>query len=119
MKEKNYRSLVKSISYRITGTIATFLISLIVTGKIEFALSIMSVDFVSKIAIFYFHERMWNKIKFGKIKECFIAQSVHTNPILKNKVKFIEIPDAKLKIDNYFMELLGSKFGKKYATNFN
>lgn len=69
MKEKNYRSLVKSISYRITGTITTFLISLIVTGKIEFALSIMSVDFVSKIAIFYFHERMWNKIKFGKIKE--------------------------------------------------
>jgi len=69
MKEKNYRSLVKSISYRITGTITTFLISLIVTGKVEFALSIMSVDFVSKIAIFYFHERMWNKIKFGKIKD--------------------------------------------------
>ena len=52
MKEKNYRSLVKSISYRITGTITTFLISLVVTGKMEFALSIMSVDFVSKIATF-------------------------------------------------------------------
>jgi uncharacterized membrane protein len=69
MKEKNYRSLVKSISYRITGTITTFLISLLVTGEIKFALSIMSVDFVSKIAIFYFHERMWNNIQFGKIKE--------------------------------------------------
>ena len=57
--------------------------------------------------------------KFGKIKECFIAQSVHTNPVLKNKFKFREIPDAKLKIDNYFRELLGSKFGKKYAANFN
>src|SRR3989338_484330 len=57
--------------------------------------------------------------KFGKIKECFIAQSVHTNPVLKNKFKFREIPDAKLKIDNYFRELLESKFGKKYATNFN
>ncbi len=69
MKEKNYRSLIKSISYRITGTIATFVISLLVTGKFEFALSIMSVDFVSKIGIFYLHERVWNKIKFGKIKE--------------------------------------------------
>lgn len=69
MKEKNYRSLVKSISYRITGTIATFIISYCVTGEVKFALSIMSVDFVSKIAIFYFHERMWNKIKFGKVKE--------------------------------------------------
>jgi len=50
--------------------------------------------------------------KFGEIKECFIAQSVHTNPILKNKFKFREVPDAKLKIDNYFRELLESKFGK-------
>jgi len=57
--------------------------------------------------------------KFNEIKECFIAQSVHTNPILKNKFKFKEIPNAKLKIDNYFRELLGSKLGEKYAKNFN
>jgi len=57
--------------------------------------------------------------KFDKIKECFIAQSVHTNPILKNKFKFREIPNAKLKIDNYFKELLGNKLGEKYAKNFN
>lgn len=69
MKEKNYRSFVKSLSYRITGTFTTFLISLVVTGKFEFALSIMSVDFVSKIGVFYLHERLWNKIKFGKIQE--------------------------------------------------
>lgn len=68
MHEKNYRSIVKSISYRITGTITTFLISFFVTGEIKFALSIMSVDFISKIVIFYFHERLWNKIKFGKVK---------------------------------------------------
>lgn len=57
--------------------------------------------------------------KFNEIKECFITQSVHTNPILKNKFKFKEVPDAKLKIDNYFRELLGNKLGKKYAKNFN
>ncbi|MBU1702848.1 SAM-dependent methyltransferase [Patescibacteria group bacterium] len=57
--------------------------------------------------------------KFNEIKECFIAQSVHTNPILKNKFKFREIPNAKLKIENYFKELLGSKLGEKYAKNFN
>lgn len=57
--------------------------------------------------------------KFNEIKECFIAQSVHTNPILKNKFRFREIPNAKLKINNYFKELLGSKFGEKYAKNFN
>lgn len=57
--------------------------------------------------------------KFDEIKECFIAQSIHTNPILKNKFKFREIPDAKIKIENYFRELLGSKLGEKYAKNFN
>lgn len=57
--------------------------------------------------------------KFDKIKECFIDQSVHTNPILKNKFKFRKIPDAKVKIENYFRELLGSKLGEKYAKNFN
>lgn len=57
--------------------------------------------------------------KFSEIKECFISQSVHTNPVLKNKFRFREIPDAKLKIDNYFRELLESKFGKKYTTTFN
>jgi len=57
--------------------------------------------------------------KFNEIKECFIAQSVHTNPILKNKFKFRKIPDAKMKIENYFKELLGSKLGEKYAKNFS
>lgn len=57
--------------------------------------------------------------KFNKIKECFIDQSIHTNPVLKNKFNFRKIPDAKLKIDNYFKELLGSKLGEKYAKNFN
>jgi hypothetical protein len=57
--------------------------------------------------------------KFNEIKECFIAQSIHTNPILKNKFKFREIPNAKLKIENYFKELLGGKLGEKYAKNFD
>ena len=57
--------------------------------------------------------------RFNDIKECFIAQSVHTNPVLKNKFKFREIPNAKIKIENYFKELLGNKLGEKYAKNFN
>lgn len=57
--------------------------------------------------------------KFNEIKECFIDYSVHTNPILKNKFKFRKIPDTKIKIENYFRELLGNKLGEKYANNFN
>jgi len=57
--------------------------------------------------------------KFNEIKECFISLSVHTNLVIKNKFKFREVPDAKLKIDNYFKELLGTRLGQKYANNFN
>jgi hypothetical protein len=56
--------------------------------------------------------------EFLKIRECFVSQSIHTNPVLKNKLNFREIPDAKIKIENYFKILLLTKLGEKYAKNF-
>ncbi|MDC3366836.1 DUF2061 domain-containing protein [Flavobacteriaceae bacterium] len=58
--EKIYkRHLAKSISWRIIGTVDTFLLSYILTGSISFGLSISGVDFFSKLAFYYFHERFW------------------------------------------------------------
>ena len=53
------RHLAKSISWRIIGTVDTFLLSYILTGSISFGLSISGVDFFSKLAFYYFHERFW------------------------------------------------------------
>ena len=53
------RHIVKSISWRIIGTVDTFLLSYILTGSISFGLSISGVDFFSKLAFYYFHERFW------------------------------------------------------------
>ncbi len=69
MKEKNYRSLLKSVSWRVTGTIDTFIISYLITGKMSLAFSISGVEIVTKITLYYFHERLWNKIKIGKVPE--------------------------------------------------
>jgi hypothetical protein len=44
--------------------------------------------------------------KFNEIRECFISESVNNNPILGGIFKFKAVPDAKLKIDAYFRELL-------------
>lgn len=66
--DKPYRSIVKSISWRVTGTIDTFLISYLITGQVKFALSISGVELITKITLFYFHERLWNRIKFGREK---------------------------------------------------
>lgn len=68
MSEKSYRSLVKSISWRTVGTIDTILISLLITGKPTLALSIGGVEVFTKMALYYFHERTWNKISFGRQK---------------------------------------------------
>jgi uncharacterized membrane protein len=68
MVEKAYRSLVKTISWRVVGTIDTVVISFLITGNIKMAASIGSIEFFTKMALFYFHERIWNKISFGKIR---------------------------------------------------
>ena len=65
-QEKIKRSIVKTLSWRIIGTIDTVLISWLITGTIALALSIGTLELVSKMVLFFFHERTWNKIKWGK-----------------------------------------------------
>ncbi len=60
-KDSNIKSVVKSISWRIVGTIDTMVISYWVTGQLEMALSIGSIEVVSKMALYYLHERVWEK----------------------------------------------------------
>jgi uncharacterized membrane protein len=69
MSEKSYRSIAKSVSWRTIGTIDTILISFVITGKAGLALSIGGVEVFTKMALYYVHERTWNKIKFGRIKK--------------------------------------------------
>lgn len=66
MKEKRYRSLLKGLTWRITATTDTFIISYLITGKLKFALSISIIEVVTKMVLYYFHERIWNKVKVGK-----------------------------------------------------
>lgn len=64
--EKPARSIAKAISWRILGTLDTILISWIITGHIAMALSIGSIEVVTKMILYFFHERLWNIIKWGK-----------------------------------------------------
>jgi uncharacterized membrane protein len=69
MREKSYRSVLKSISWRTIGTIDTMVISYFITGKLALALSIGGIEVFSKMILYFFHERTWNKIKFGRVKD--------------------------------------------------
>lgn len=68
MNETKLRSFIKGISWRLLGTIDTIVVSFILTGKFKTALSIGGVELFTKIILYFFHERIWLKIKFG-IKE--------------------------------------------------
>lgn len=69
MAEKHYRSLLKAVSWRVTGTLDTIVISFLITGKIKLAISIGFVELFTKICLYYLHERVWEKISFGRIKQ--------------------------------------------------
>jgi uncharacterized membrane protein len=67
LNDSSVRSLAKAVSWRITGTIDTFLVSWLVTGEILLASGIAFTEIITKVFLFWIHERVWNKIKWGKI----------------------------------------------------
>jgi len=66
MSDTAVRSLAKAVSWRVTGTIDTFLISWLVTGQLLLASGIALTEVITKIFLFWAHERVWNKVKWGR-----------------------------------------------------
>jgi uncharacterized membrane protein len=64
-REPHSRSILKAVSWRITGTIDTFVISFIITGRVTIAGSIAAIELLTKIALYYGHERVWAAIRWG------------------------------------------------------
>lgn len=64
--ESPIRSIVKSISWRALGSIDTIVVSWFITGEINTALSIGAIEIVTKMVLYFFHERIWNHIKWGR-----------------------------------------------------
>jgi len=69
MADKHYRSFVKAVSWRLTGSVDTMIISFLITGRIKWALSISGVEMFTKVGLYFLHERVWERIPFGRIQE--------------------------------------------------
>ena len=65
--ESHTRSLVKGISWRMVGTMDTMLISWLITGNIKYAAFIGSTEAVTKVFLFWAHERAWQKVRWGRV----------------------------------------------------
>ena len=68
LKESHLRSLIKALSWRILATLTTGVIAYFITGEIEVAVTIASIEFVLKFVIYYFHERAWQLVPRGSIR---------------------------------------------------
>lgn len=62
------RSIVKTITYRILIVISTFVVTYFITGEIRLSLEITAVANVINTVLYFLHERVWNRIHWGKTK---------------------------------------------------
>ena len=70
MKVSYKRHLAKTITWRIVGTIDTILLSWLITGNLAVGLTIGGVEVMTKMILYFTHERIWYKwIKFGLTQE--------------------------------------------------
>ncbi len=66
--EKPIRSLAKAISWRIVATLTTIILVVIFSKDLALGTIVGITELVSKTVIYYFHERVWNLLNFGREK---------------------------------------------------
>ena len=65
--DSKFKSVAKAFSWRILGTFDTIVISYFITGELKMAFSIGSIEVFSKIALYYVHERIWERFTVKKV----------------------------------------------------
>ena len=67
-QETHQRSVVKAVSWRVLGSLDTFVLSWFFTGSTKAAGAIALSEVITKMALYYFHERAWSAVKWGFTK---------------------------------------------------
>lgn len=67
--ETHIRTVIKAVSWRFIATLVTFTVAWLITGKLTLATEIGVFDTLIKLGAYYFHERYWICVKFGKMKK--------------------------------------------------
>ena len=64
--ETQKRTIVKTLTWRVTASLTTFIIAWALTGGLLIGATIGSIEAIAKIFLYYFHERIWNNISWAK-----------------------------------------------------
>ena len=65
IKESRKRHLIKTVSWRVIGTLDTVILSWIISGNPLTGMKIGGLEVITKMALYYYHERAWYRINFG------------------------------------------------------
>src|SRR6185503_17932004 len=75
-REAHLRSFAKAVSWRVVGSMDTFILSFLVTGNAKWAVTIASAEAVTKITLYYLHERVWRLVRWGRHDPAHHARAV-------------------------------------------
>lgn len=67
-RETNIRSIVKGFSWRLFATTTTVIIVYIFFGRLDLAIAAGIIETISKVLLYYGHEKIWQRIRWGKKK---------------------------------------------------
>jgi len=65
-KETNKRSILKGVTWRVIATSTTVIIVYIFFGRLDLAIATGLIESVLKIALYWGHERLWHKVRWGR-----------------------------------------------------
>lgn len=65
MRETRKRSVAKSIMWRVICIVVSIVVSFLLTNKWDVAVAIGGIYNVITMILYYFHERLWNLVKWG------------------------------------------------------
>ncbi len=66
MQDKHQRSIFKALTWRIIATLTTMVLVYVFTREWKLSLGVGVLDVVIKLFFYYAHERVWNKIQWGR-----------------------------------------------------
>jgi uncharacterized membrane protein len=66
MRVTKARSFIKSMTYRVFGTLTSWAVVYVITGKGSLATLIAFWETIVKVAVYYWHERIWDKMQWGR-----------------------------------------------------
>ena len=79
------RSLIKAVTWRMVGSIDTFVLSFVIQmifgmdlhKSAKVAISVAAVETITKIILYYFHERAWARVPWGRADKVIEAEKLH------------------------------------------